>query len=309
MSIYEHLTSLPHNKHYVTRYINFLSTRKTPTEYKEKHHILPRSLFPSFIDDPSNIILLTGREHYIAHLLLVKAFPDSKEMRYALWLFTNKCANNQQDRNYKITSKLYDILKKELSQLVSERSKHNNPYTSKHIKEKILQKYGGLGWASSEIYDKFVETMVDRYGVDNYFKSPEFIRENVERCVERWKDPEYKNKTRKAISEARKGQHVVRCSCILCGKVVQVNNLSNHLKTHEPKDPTFIHPHRGRIHNKCSCILCKEQIGVNNISKHKCKVKTNNIVTCPHCNFSGKQGSNMNRWHFDNCKFKQEQTL
>ena len=28
------------------------------------------------------------------------------------------------------------------------------------------------------------------------------------------------------------------------------------------------------------------------------------LIICPHCNKSSKSVSNMNRWHFDNCKLK-----
>lgn len=38
--------------------------------YKESHHIIPRSLGGS--DDRNNLVDLTAREHYIAHLLLAK---------------------------------------------------------------------------------------------------------------------------------------------------------------------------------------------------------------------------------------------
>ena len=38
--------------------------------YKECHHIIPRSLGGS--DDKNNLVDLTAREHYIAHLLLAK---------------------------------------------------------------------------------------------------------------------------------------------------------------------------------------------------------------------------------------------
>lgn len=40
--------------------------------YVERHHIRPKSLFPDLKDDPSNIVILTAREHFIAHLLLAK---------------------------------------------------------------------------------------------------------------------------------------------------------------------------------------------------------------------------------------------
>lgn len=38
--------------------------------YYEKHHIIPRSLKGS--DDPSNIVALTYREHFLIHWLLTK---------------------------------------------------------------------------------------------------------------------------------------------------------------------------------------------------------------------------------------------
>ena len=41
-----------------------------PKVYSESHHILPRALGGS--DDPINIVRLTAKEHFIAHLLLAK---------------------------------------------------------------------------------------------------------------------------------------------------------------------------------------------------------------------------------------------
>lgn len=53
----------------------------------EKHHILPRSLGGTNSKD--NIVSLTTREHFIAHLLLVKMNRNDviahKKMTYALW--------------------------------------------------------------------------------------------------------------------------------------------------------------------------------------------------------------------------------
>ena len=44
--------------------------RSKPDGYTEKHHIVPRSLGGS--DDPNNLVVLTAREHCIAHLLLAR---------------------------------------------------------------------------------------------------------------------------------------------------------------------------------------------------------------------------------------------
>ena len=45
----------------------------SPERYVEAHHIIPKSLGGA--DNDSNIVVLTPKEHYVAHHLLAKAFP------------------------------------------------------------------------------------------------------------------------------------------------------------------------------------------------------------------------------------------
>lgn len=56
------------------------------TIYKESHHIIPKSLGGD--DSPNNLVELTLREHYIAHLLLSKMYGGeaARKMYYALWI-------------------------------------------------------------------------------------------------------------------------------------------------------------------------------------------------------------------------------
>lgn len=48
------------------------------TGYVERHHIIPRCL--SGGDEPENLVPLTAREHFIAHLLLVKMYPGNMKL-------------------------------------------------------------------------------------------------------------------------------------------------------------------------------------------------------------------------------------
>lgn len=55
--------------------------KRSLSEYTEKHHIIPRCMGGK--DDSENIVILTGREHFIAHQLLVKIYPGNGKLIYA----------------------------------------------------------------------------------------------------------------------------------------------------------------------------------------------------------------------------------
>ena len=262
MSIYQHLSKINGNQHYIKRYCKFINTRQQIKGYTESHHILPVSLFPEFAEVKENIINLSAREHYIAHLLLHKAFPKNNKMLWAIWCMCNGWENNFQQRN--ISSKAFDRLKTSFSNMMSKRMSipKNNPWTKQKAKQTIIDTYGGLGNASPIIQEKQKKTTIEKYGVDNIYKHPEFIEQNRLRTIERNKDPEYKksqsiaiknglkdvdrtgennnfyNKTHSVesklkISEAKRGKKQIRCSCIICKKEIGINNINNHYKKHK----------------------------------------------------------------------------
>lgn len=80
--------------------------KKSSDIYYEAHHIKPKSFGGEGdcrnISHP-NIVLLTPKEHYIAHLLLVAIYPNSPAMHKALW---NMCITKQNVR-YKPSAKTY----------------------------------------------------------------------------------------------------------------------------------------------------------------------------------------------------------
>ena len=78
--------------------------------YVEKHHIVPKCLGGT--DDFTNIAVLTPEEHYIAHLLLVKIYPNDYKLVYSATMMA--CSNQHQKRNNKIYGwlKLKDSLAK-----------------------------------------------------------------------------------------------------------------------------------------------------------------------------------------------------
>lgn len=93
--------------------------KKGNGNYYEKHHILPKSLFPLWTKRKSNLVLLTAREHFFCHQLLTKIYPTS-QMTYALHVFVSR-----PNADYKITSREYEKIKKDHSLVVSQQMKGN----------------------------------------------------------------------------------------------------------------------------------------------------------------------------------------
>jgi hypothetical protein len=87
--------------------------------YYEAHHIIPRCLggegTTSQWSTHPNIILLTAKEHFVAHKLLCEIYPNNDKLNSAYWLMVIAKSDNQ-DRNYKITSREYERIKSEIAE-------------------------------------------------------------------------------------------------------------------------------------------------------------------------------------------------
>ena len=113
---------LPKPKHprYLARYIALIKSMVTKDfeGYVEKHHILPRSMFPDLAKDPSNIIAVPARVHFILHYLLWKAYRNTK--MWNAFKFMVSCSSTQ---NRYFNSRLYASLKEANIKLPQEHKK------------------------------------------------------------------------------------------------------------------------------------------------------------------------------------------
>lgn len=123
-------------------YFSLIEKAKTQlTEsYCEKHHIIPKCLGGS--NDESNLIKLTARQHFIAHLLLTKMVDG--QQKYKLYNAFSKMLSVSKDHKarYMPSSKLYDYSKK----LMADYMKNNNPAKRNDVKEKMKEN----NWTKSE---------------------------------------------------------------------------------------------------------------------------------------------------------------
>jgi hypothetical protein len=150
---------------YLKVYCNLIrkAENRTPPEgYTEKHHTFPKSIF----GNNNKIVVLTAREHYIAHLLLEKicikryGIGDNKTRKMTL-----ACVM-MRNRSEKYNSHLYEEVRKRYSQNMKERMKgENNPSygvpCTEDRKQKIREKHLGRK-ASQETKDKMSMTRKGR---------------------------------------------------------------------------------------------------------------------------------------------------
>ena len=135
MDIYSILASKPHNPHYLNRYITFIEKCQQHNNcegYYENHHICPKAkdMFPeyeNFSYHKWNSVFLTARQHYIAHMMLMKVFPNIASQVYALWYIMGK----HDFRN----SKMYEAAKIKISKLQSEKLKGDSNPNIKRMAE------------------------------------------------------------------------------------------------------------------------------------------------------------------------------
>jgi len=96
--------------------------------YYENHHIIPRSLGGS--DDINNLVLLTAKEHYICHWLLVKRYEKNTVQRHKMlkaWFMMSAIGDTQRPT---VSMRDYAKYRIEFSQIMSQAQSgtHNSQY-------------------------------------------------------------------------------------------------------------------------------------------------------------------------------------
>ena len=93
--------------------------QETPPEncYTETHHIKPKCLGGT--NEQTNLVKLTAREHYIAHLLLAKIYNTYGMYAAVIYMQTGRHKN----RHFKFNSRLYQKIREEFANKMSQKMK------------------------------------------------------------------------------------------------------------------------------------------------------------------------------------------
>jgi hypothetical protein len=132
------------NLRYIERYIRFIDMCKNKSFERplERHHVIPRSFGGK---NGNNIIIISARHHYIAHLLLAKATGSPKMIKALHKMVYSRTGDVT--REYKISSRVYSFLRTEHSKIVSAYSK--NTVTAKHLYTEEIKRI------PKELFDKY----------------------------------------------------------------------------------------------------------------------------------------------------------
>ncbi len=119
---------------YEKHYQSLVESRRRIRESKrtlgyELHHIIPKSLGGN--NDATNLVLLTYREHFVAHWLLAKIHKDKASIHYAFL-----CMLRDPHGDRKLTSRMIATIKQNFSEFKSWHAKISNPMDSVAARKK-----------------------------------------------------------------------------------------------------------------------------------------------------------------------------
>jgi len=184
------------------------SEKERHLPYKEKHHYIPRSIFSKevshlilditfdAVDDKDNIRSLSLREHFVAHLLLVKIFEHKNEncfqrMVYAAHQMKSRINNSRQYEWFR--SKYSDVHSKYLT------GKPSRAKGYKWTKEQLLNKKTLSGRTYEEQMGKEKAERLKK--IRSVSSSGRKLSEVARRNMSKPKSEEHKAKLRKPKSE------------------------------------------------------------------------------------------------------------
>lgn len=144
---------------YLEKYINFLLTYKINNNdnvYTEKHHILPRAMFPEFENENWNIVEVTYEDHKLVHLWLFKSINIRTYQRPLNWMMNY----------YKNTKEISNAAKRGWKKLKSNKNKFDEfkRKRSQHMKSLTSEEQSrraNLFWKNitDEEYVEFCNSM------------------------------------------------------------------------------------------------------------------------------------------------------
>jgi len=180
---------------YLKHYCNLIRKAENRTHlegYTEKHHIFPVSIYGK----NNNIVILSGREHYIAHALLEKIFIKRYGIKDIRTIKMIKCHLLMKDGKRYYNSYLYEGVRKRVSNIIRGKTHHK-----KKISDTLKLKY------SKEIHHMKGKTLTDdaKRKIGEKHKNKYVSLETRKKHSESIKGIIRTDETKKKISQSKSG--------------------------------------------------------------------------------------------------------
>ncbi|MFM8069452.1 HNH endonuclease [Klebsiella pneumoniae] len=148
--------------------------------YTEKHHIHPRSLGGT--DEDDNLVLLTFREHFIAHWLLTKIHP-CPQMQFALNRMITSANDNVQ---YRLSSRHFALAKTNVIKAATKKTKEL--WTIDDYRNKVIKQVK-KSWTKEkrEERSRLMKEIWERPGYKENHAKKVSIALNKKEVKEKWK--------------------------------------------------------------------------------------------------------------------------
>lgn len=165
------------DNYWFNEYMKFIDEHRIISEveyYCEKHHIYPRKLYPSKINDKTNIVKLRAKDHLKAHLLLYKCLPNNPSIIYSLNMMVNRGKHDDKfnisevERYFDDYAEKYEDFRIKVAKIISENNTGYKP------SEEVRQKQSELTKGTVVVKDKngnMFRTSID----DKRYKCGELI--------------------------------------------------------------------------------------------------------------------------------------
>jgi len=169
---------------YQKKYQKFIKSRPIRTKIKydgcEIHHIIPKSIGGS--NDKDNLVVLTPKEHYIAHRLLAKCYTGEKRMKMSFALYSLGHFRNKRRSKSPLNAQQYDIIRKQYYETMK------TPEWKAWCSAKSKRQW------TPERRARQAELMRQQWkdGKQSYLKSDAYKKKQSINRKKLWQDPAYK---------------------------------------------------------------------------------------------------------------------
>ena len=148
---------------------------KNDNIYYERHHIIPKCLGGT--NKKENLVLLTGKEHYMCHKLLTYIYPNNAKLVFALWAFMNGFNKSRSIRSAREAAAIR----------VSHRDAIRKVHCNKVVSIQTRQKFSKRNLTQSIVKCKWCDKVSDIRNINKWHNdrcknNPNYTDDHLDKC-------------------------------------------------------------------------------------------------------------------------------